>query len=135
MFVVSRVYLLTLSSKNLVCLSRILFSESDYVVTVERKTSYSGVYCYCFTYFFVCFPQLVRLNIIMFMSLTILFVSLFHYFPITSNLLFFLLNITKASKQHTRVLQISFSRQVPGLSNRCTFALANGLSGIFISCY
>ena len=63
------------------------------------------------------------------------FLRLLHYLSITSNLLFVLLNITNASKQHTRFLSRSFSRQVPGLSNRCTFALANGLDGRFISRY
>ena len=35
--VVSRVLILTLSSKHLVCFSRVLFDEYDYVVTVEIK--------------------------------------------------------------------------------------------------
>ena len=101
----------------------------------RKKTSYAGVYFCCFYYFFVGFPQIISLNIIMFMSLPILFMPLFHYFPITSNLLFFSLNINKASKQHTRVSSISFLRQGTGLRNRCTFALANGLAGIFTSRY
>ena len=63
------------------------------------------------------------------------FCAIFHYQSITSDLIFCLLNITKASKQHTGVLSRSFSRQVHGLSNRCTFAFANSLAGWFISRY
>ena len=101
----------------------------------KGKKSYTGVYCYWFPYFFVRFTQSVRLNIIVFMYLSILFVTLFNYFSITSNLIFCLLNTNKESKQHTHVLSRKFSQQVPGLSNRCTFALANGLSRRFISRY
>ena len=126
---------MNLISKHLVCLSRLFFAEFDSVVTVKIKTRYAGLYCYCFPHIFIGCPQSVRLNIIMFMSLPIIFVPLFNYFSITSDLLFCLLNITKASKQHTRVLSRSFSQQVHGLSNRCTFALSTGLAGIFISCY
>ena len=93
------------------------------------------MYCYCFSCLFVGFPQSLRLDIIMFMSLPIFFVTLFHYCSIKSDLLFWLLNITKASKQHTCVLSRSFLRQVHGLWNRCTFSLANSLDGRFISRY
>ena len=93
------------------------------------------MYCYCFTYLFVGIPQSVKLNIIIFMSLPIHFVPLFHYCPIKSNLLFCSRNINKASKQNTHVSSRPFLRQVHGLSNRCTFALANVLDGRFISRY
>ena len=63
------------------------------------------------------------------------FCAIFHYWSITSNLLFCLLNITKASQQHNCVFSRSISRQVTGLRNWRTFALANGLAGRFISCY
>ena len=120
---------------HLVCLSHVFFAESDSVVTVKIKTRYAGVYWYCFPYLFVGFPQSGRLDIIMFMSLPILFVPLFHYISITSNLLSCLLNITKASKQHTPVSSRSFSRQAHSFSNRCTFTFAHGLAGRFISRY
>ena len=81
------------------------------------------------------FPQTVRLNIIMFTFLSILSVPLFHYCSITYDVLFCSLNINKASKQHIRVSLISFSWQVSSLSNRCTFSLANGFYGRFISRY
>ena len=63
------------------------------------------------------------------------FCAIVTYCIIISNLLFLPLNIDKASEQHTHVTESLFSQQVPGLSNRCTFALANGLAGIFISRY
>ena len=61
-------YLFTLSSQHLVFFSRVFFADSDSGVTFGRKTQYAVVYCYCFAYLFVGFPQSVRLNIIMFMS-------------------------------------------------------------------
>ena len=36
---------------------------------------------------------------------------------------------------NTRVNSHFFLQQIPGLSNKCTFAMANGLVGRFISCY
>ena len=77
--VVVIVQILTLISKHRICLIRVLFAGYDYVVTVKVKTQYAGVYCYRFPYLFVGFPQLVRRNIIMFMSSPIF---LYHCFII-----------------------------------------------------
>ena len=95
---------LTLSSEHLVCFSRIFSADSDSEVKVERKTQYAAVYWYWFAYLYVGFPQLVRLNIIMFMSSPILFMPLFQYWSITSDLIFCFLNNTKVSKHVCVVL-------------------------------
>ena len=79
------------------------------------------------------FPKTVRLNIIMYCFINYL-CDIVPYFTIKSNILFRPLNPDKASKQHTGYSKF-FSQHVPGLSNRCTFELANGLAGKFISRY
>ena len=45
------------------------------------------------------------------------------------------LNITKASKEHTRVSSRRLLQEVHGLINSCTFALADDLAGRFIFCF
>ena len=130
--VVSIVYLLTLNSKHIICLSYVFFAESYSGVSVKKKQAMRGCVVIATLISSSVFPLTVRLNIIVFMFLPIRSVPFFHYFSITSNLLFRSLNINKASKQCTRVSSRSFSRQVPGLSNQCTLALANGLAGRFI---
>ena len=81
------------------------------------------------------FPKMIRLNIIMFMFFINPFCAIVTYCIIIYNLHFRSLNLNKASKIHTRVTSSSFLQQVPGLSNRYTFSLANGLYGRFLSRY
>ena len=65
----------------------------------------------------------------MFMFSLIFYCANVTYCTIKYNILFRPLNLDKAMEQHTRVTALFFSQQVPGLSNRCMLALANGLLG------
>ena len=75
--VVTRVYILTLRSKHLMCSSYILLAESDSGVKVKKNHYTWGCIVIATLIASSVFPKTVRLNIIMFMFLSILYVPLF----------------------------------------------------------
>ena len=73
--VVARVYLLTLNRKHLLCFGCIFLAESNYGVSVEKKATWGCIFIATLISpsFFI---KTVRLNIIMFIFLSIIYMPL-----------------------------------------------------------
>ena len=102
------------------------FNTRNFMISCMSSVLIFMSYCY----FNIILSNHLRSSEQLFISRNFLIVVAFSYLTY-----FFFLNLDKVSKQYTRDTSSSFSQQVPGLSNRCTFALANGLAGRFISRY
>ena len=122
---------LTLNSERLVGFCRDSYcAYSDTEIRVKIKAQNAMEYWYWFNYLFVGFYQLVSVHIIMFMLSPCVFSPLnfdYNWY----NTLFYKIH-QGIEITHTCVPSIRLLRQVHGSSNRCTFALANGLAGRFI---
>ena len=115
------------------CININIPSYSDTDVIVKRKAQNRKEYFYWYNYLFLGCSTLVSVHIIVFMiSKCFSFRLNFDY-----NWLYTMFYQTKqgVKRTDTSVLSRRLSRQVHGLSNRCTFALANGLAGRFIYRY
>ena len=126
---------LTLSSEHLVGFCCATFSDSDTRVKVERKNTVRQGLLLLFWLFICWFSSFSKseYNHVYFFTNTLCVI-----FSLKTNYIWpniFFLKFTKATKEHTHVLSIRLSRQVHGLSNHCTFALASSLAGRFISRY
>ena len=107
------------------------YSDTEFIG--KSKAQYRHKYWNWYNYLFLCCSLLVSVHIIVFMlSKYFSFILNFDY-----NWLYTMFYQMKqgVKRTHTCVLYRRLSRQVHGLSNRCTFALANGLAGRFISRY
>ena len=125
---------LSLNSEHLVDILRDSYcAYSDTDVGVKRKSQSTKEYWYWYNHlFFGCAP-LLNVHIIVFMLSPCVFFR-FNFDYNWSNTMFYKIH-QGIERTHTCVLSRRISQQVHGLSNRCTFALANGLAGMFISRY
>ena len=116
---------LSLNSEHLVGFCRESYcAYSDTEVRVKRKARNAKEYWYWFNYLFVGCSPLVSVHIIVFMLSPCVFFTLNFYYN-WSNTLFYKIHQV-IERTHTCVPSRILSRQVHGLSNCCTFALANG---------
>ena len=99
---------MNLNSKHLIRLSRVFFSESDSGEIAKKKQATLGCIVIATLISLLFFPQTVKLNIIMFMSLLILYLPFFiisqlhltYYFPT---------KYQQGIKKHTYFIKIFFA--------------------------